>query len=196
MNHSFYFYKYYLEVVQQVPEEYQSELLSAIIRYGVTEEDISVNPVVQAIFAQLKASINASIDRYLRFKRLGDLGGRPREINWDIVYELHKLGYSNLEISKRMCCSVRSVRRIIKNKQSPKTYEQDRRAWGRKTKYRNFDLGDIRRQHPNVKTFARTKDIEIHLDMEKEYMKQEHYKNVRQKIEKYLQTNNYNKNMY
>ena len=112
---TFYFYKEYLDIVNDLPKEHQTEFLFAIIQYGQEGIYTISNPILKALFMQIKASIDASVERYKRYQEVGRRGGRPRDIRWgDVIYyyEVHNLSVSDL--AKIFRCSERTIQRILK----------------------------------------------------------------------------------
>lgn len=112
---TFYFYRWYADYANDIPEKHRVEFLLAIITYG-TEGIYSITePVVEACFQQCKTSIDASVKRYQHSKFDGMHGGRPREIDRDEVVRLYmreKLKVKDL--AKIFNCSERTIHRILK----------------------------------------------------------------------------------
>ena len=118
---SFYFYKEYWELAKALPEEHRGEFITAIIRYG-TEEDYSISvsdPLIESLFIQIRAQIDASVERYERYRSYGQQGGRPREIDRSrVMYYYNRDHVSIKNLAKIFRCSERTIQRIIKKENS------------------------------------------------------------------------------
>ena len=110
----FYFYRGYLELTQKLPEEYRNEFLTAIVTYGTEGTYTITDAALEAAFLQIKASIDASARRHEECREYGKRGGRPREINRDVVARYHNSGLSISELSEVFRCSKRTIQRILK----------------------------------------------------------------------------------
>jgi DnaD/phage-associated family protein len=77
MRESFVFYKSFYEAIEKLPEEYQLEVIKAIMEYnfnGITPE---LSPIADAIFTLIKANLDSASARYDASVENGKKGGAP-----------------------------------------------------------------------------------------------------------------------
>ena len=81
MNSKFWFYTNYITIAKSAlnPDQYYN-YLDAIVSYGTKGEADVCDPIAEALFAQVKPSIDASKQRYNRAVKNGSKGGRPPKI--------------------------------------------------------------------------------------------------------------------
>ena len=81
MKTKFWFYPSYLEGAEKVLDTKQYYLfLDALVSYGTTGKFKIRDPLVEALFMQVKASIDAAEKRHKRAIVNGSKGGRPTKI--------------------------------------------------------------------------------------------------------------------
>lgn len=74
MRDSMVFYRSFWEAIEELPEEEFKKTVSAIMKYGLYEEEPEVSGITKAIFTLCKPQIDANNKRY----RNGNKGGRPK----------------------------------------------------------------------------------------------------------------------
>lgn len=82
---SFVFYKSYYDAIRELPREFQGEIYTAIIEYGLFgREPEGLKPMGRAIFSLVKPQVDANNVRYsngCKGADYGHLGGRPKSGN-------------------------------------------------------------------------------------------------------------------
>ena len=95
--------------------EIASELAKQIIYYGVTGEMTSDDPIITGTVTGMCATlIDNSKKRYNNCVVNGKQGGKPEQFKYEDVWRLHQQGLSDQEIAKALGCSVKTVRRKLK----------------------------------------------------------------------------------
>lgn len=110
---SFVIYDSFLDMVEMIPDkEDQLKLILAVLRYGLGREDMKLdNPYLNAMFAGIKANIDAAQNRYDRACSGGVKGGRPTSISQDEVQELKSVGKTQKQVAQMLGVSERTVKR-------------------------------------------------------------------------------------
>jgi hypothetical protein len=131
----FFFYKSYFDVKDSFPEEdMQWEYLKAVVTFGVTGTYQIENPIVKAVFVNVKEQIMHAKKQNAINTAIGKKGGRPRQVDRSMVKAFSEQGYSVKEIAEVMQCSVRTVQRALQFKIYD--MEEERLVAERKTKYK------------------------------------------------------------
>lgn len=95
--------------------EIASEIAKQIINYGVTGAMTSDDPIVTGIVTGMCAAlIDKSKNRYNTCVANGKKGGRPKEYTLEDVAYLQQQGLSAEDIADNLGCSVKTVRRKLK----------------------------------------------------------------------------------
>ena len=121
---SFIFYPSWLDIIEAYEksgqQEMAKELALQIVKYGVTGEISTDNPIIAGtINAMCKDLVEKSKVRYKSCIDNGKRGGRPKKYDDEEIIRLHNLGLSNQDIADNLLCSIKTVVRAIKN------YEDD-----------------------------------------------------------------------
>lgn len=121
---SFVFYSSWFDIIEAYEKSGQHEMAEklafAIVKYGVTGEVTSDDPIVIGIInAMCKDLVERSKTRYKDCINNGKKGGRPKKYDDAEILRLHNLGLSNQEIADNFLCSVKTVERALK------AYEDD-----------------------------------------------------------------------
>lgn len=138
METAFFFYTSYVEQGRTGLTESQYHMyLDAIVHYGTAGTYVISDPAVEAIFTQVKYSIDSSKKRYEKAKKDGKKGGRPEamqiaEIEFYTVYgppsnrpnTYNRMAFAK-EMAKTYNCSERTILRKIS---SERLKELGRRA--------------------------------------------------------------------
>lgn len=80
-NKGFSFYQNFWDSVENLPVEQQKEVVYAIVKYGITGEIDTSNPLGAAMTQAFKISIDNSIERFNVGAESGKLGGRPSKVS-------------------------------------------------------------------------------------------------------------------
>lgn len=119
-NRSFVFYESFFETIKSLPEELQLEMYNCIVTYGLTGENIAVNPYVKAIMCMVIANIDSAKSRYMKSiekgnegKEYGKFGGRPKKASVEEIENLYKSGYTPQQISDELNISLSTAKRWI-----------------------------------------------------------------------------------
>lgn len=113
-NSSFAFYASYLDSTETLSYDEGNNLLRAIVEYGIRGSYSSNSPVVNAVMAIIKNSIDSSQARYSSSKICGSLGGRPKSADYTKLAEEHfKNGKSISQIAVAYSVSERTVQRAL-----------------------------------------------------------------------------------
>ena len=123
MLSEFFFYTSYIEMarIALTGDQYHM-FLKAVMYYGVTGTCEIEDPLVKALFIQVKYSIDASKRRYEKAKIDGEKGGRPSaatraEIRLDIFETIRKFGEVTLkDLMDCYGCSKRTLLRKCSQK--------------------------------------------------------------------------------
>jgi len=122
---SFVVYDSYLRTARELPDGDYERYVTAICEYGVfdkepTWDNISPKnrPACKMAFVQIRASLDASHDRYAASVENGKKGGRPKKYNEKDILAAIKMGgtkgLSARQIAKEIGCSRKTVDRAIK----------------------------------------------------------------------------------
>ena len=77
MRESFVFYKSFYEAIEKLPEEYQLEVIKAIMEYNFNGTTPELSPIADAIFTLIKANLDSASARYDASVENGKKGGAP-----------------------------------------------------------------------------------------------------------------------
>lgn len=90
--------------------------LDAILKYSFFGTIEETDPIILALLESVKPNIDNSKIRYARMIVNGEKGGRPREIDYEQVFELKEKGYTQKEIGRILNASEKQISRILNNK--------------------------------------------------------------------------------
>lgn len=79
MRESFVFYASFYEAINNLPDETQLELYTAICKYSLYDELPQLSPVAKAMFTLIKPNIDNATARYKASVENGKRGGRPQK---------------------------------------------------------------------------------------------------------------------
>ncbi len=121
MKDAFPFYKRYVSdsIKNALTENQFWNYLEAVIYCGTNGEYHIEDPIVEAVFSQIKASIIASQKRYQRYIWYGEKGGCPEKYSrHDMVEVIRKYGCYNCEdVAHYLGCSLKTVKRKISDRE-------------------------------------------------------------------------------
>lgn len=80
-NKGFSFYQNFWDSIESLPMDQQKDVVYAIVKYGITGEMDTSNPLGAAMTQAFKISIDNSIERFNVSTEAGKLGGRPSKVS-------------------------------------------------------------------------------------------------------------------
>lgn len=121
VRNSFVFYRSYADCIKELPEEYRTKVMYAIMDYGLDNKlPDDKDPILKAIMISIIPSIDNSNRRYeiakangMKGKEFGFLGGRPKNSVIEKIPVLKKQGCSPQKISEELGISLKTVYKYL-----------------------------------------------------------------------------------
>lgn len=110
-NRGFAFYENFWTSVQALPLDQQKDVFYAIIKYGITGEEVSIeeSPIGFSFTQAFKPSLDNSVDRFNHNQENGKRGGRPSKIDSEKLRALVAKGMTAQAISEELGVSKSTI---------------------------------------------------------------------------------------